>query len=253
MNCEEAQELLEAFHDGELTAETRSTLAAHVKNCADCSAALAQFTALSAAIKAVGAYPEPERLRHSVQKLADDAGRARAAAPWRRRFGLLAASHIGVALAGGLVAYVLLAERDASTFNTQEAVSAHVRSLMDNQLVQVASSDTHTVRPWFAGKVDFSPDVRDFAAAGYPLIGGRVDYVGASKVAALVYAHNKHVINVFVSVAGPMDFGAPRETSRNGYTIVEWRLGDLRYRAVSDLSPVELEDFVRRLKTQPAL
>ena len=253
MNCEEAQELREAFHDCELTAETRSAVAAHVKTCADCSAALAQLGTLSNAIKAVGAFPVPESLRHNVEKLASEAQRARIASPRRRQFALLAASHIGVALAGGLLAWMLLADQSARNFNVEEAVSAHVRSLMDNQLVQVASSDTHTVRPWFAGKVDFSPDVRDFAAAGFPLIGGRVDYVGGSKVAALVYSRNKHVINVFVSPAGQLDVGGLREASRNGYTIIEWQNRDLRYRAVSDLSAAELDEFVRGLKARTAL
>jgi anti-sigma factor RsiW len=253
MKCDEAQELLEAYHDGELTAETRSTLAAHLRICADCPAALAQLDALSGAIKTVGAYPVPERLRRNVQKLADDAVRARVVPPRRWRFALLAASHIGVALAGGLLAYMLLAERNARTFDIQETVTAHVRSLMDNQLVQVASSDMHTVRPWFAGKIDFSPDVRDFATAGFPLVGGRVDYVGTAKVAALVYTHNKHIINVFVSPAGALDLAIPRQSSRSGYTIIEWQKQDLHYRAVSDLNPVELAEFVKALKSDQAL
>jgi len=114
-------------------------------------------------------------------------------------------------------------------------------------LVQVASSDTHTVRPWFAGKVDFSPDVQDLAATGFPLAGGRVDYVGGSKVAALVYSRNKHIINVFVSPVGQFDAGGLLEASRNGYAIIDWQVGDLRYRAVSDLNATELREFVRAL------
>ncbi len=247
MNCEEARELLEAYHDGELTVETRSALAVHLKSCAGCTATLAQLEELSGAIKSAGAFAVPENLRRNVEKLAGDAARTRTAPARRLRFGLLAASHIGVASAGGLIAYALLAEQTARRFDIQEAVSAHVRSLMDNRLVQVASSDTHTVRPWFAGKVDFSPDVRDFTAAGFPLVGGRVDYVGAAKVAALVYVRNKHVINVFVSPAGMADFAAPRETSRNGYTIVEWQKQDLLYRAVSDLNASELNEFMQVL------
>ncbi len=252
MNCEEARELLEAYHDGELTVETRSALAAHLKTCAGCTAALAQLGALSAAIKSAGAFPVPTSLRRNVEKLADEAARDRAAPVRRLRFGLLAASHIGVALAGGLIAYLLFGQQAERIFNQQELVSAHVRSLMDSRLVQVASSDTHTVRPWFAGKVDFSPDVRDFSASGFPLVGGRVDYVGAAKVATLVYMRNKHIINVFVSPAssvGTLELTTPRTISRNGYTIIEWQKQDLLYRAVSDLNAAELAEFTEALKT----
>ena len=120
-------------------------------------------------------------------------------------------------------------------------------------LVQVTSSDSHTVRPWFAGKIDFSPDVRDFATAGFPLVGGRVDYVGAAKVAALVYTHGKHVINVFVSPAGSLDLGLSHEMqSRTATRSSNGRKHDLRYRAVSDLNASELDEFVRAVKSTPA-
>jgi anti-sigma factor RsiW len=251
MNCEEAQELLEPYHDEELTAETRSAVAAHVKSCTPCTSALSQLGDLSTAVKAVGAFPVPDSLRRNVQKLIADS--LRSVAPMRGfGFGTLAASHIAVAVVGGLATYGYLADRDLRAFNAREVVSAHVRSLMDNKLVQVTSSDTHTVRPWFAGKLDFAPDVRDFAGSGYPLVGARIDYVGGGKVAALVYMHDKHIINVFVSPAALPEFGALGEVSKNGYTIVEWRSRDLLYRAVSDLNAAELEGFVRALKAPPA-
>jgi anti-sigma factor RsiW len=140
-----------------------------------------------------------------------------------------------------------MGESYSRAFNARELVSAHVRSLMADNLVQVTSSDTHTVRPWFAGKIDFAPDVTDFAREGFPLIGGRVDYVGGAKAAVLVYGHNQHVINVFVSPAQAMDIGSVQQSRKNGYTIVAWRKGDLRYRAISDLNASELADFVRKL------
>jgi anti-sigma factor RsiW len=252
MNCEEARELLEAYHDEELMAEARSAVAAHVRHCEECAAELASLGGLSGAIKAVGPFPVPESLRRNVEKLAADARRANTAIPRRFGFRALAASHIGIAAAAGLAAYAVAAQGYSRSFATQEAISAHVRSLMDDRLVQVTSSDSHTVHPWFAGKIDFSPDVRDFASVGYPLVGGRVDYVGTTKVAVLVYSHGKHVINVFVSPAGSLDLGLPHETSRNGYTVIEWRNQDLRYRAVSDLNTAELQEFVRALKSSPA-
>jgi anti-sigma factor RsiW len=247
MNCDEAQELLEAFHDGELTPETRSTVAAHVKTCARCADTLTQLDQLSGAVKSIGRFPAPETLRRNVGKLAT-ADRAPAAPQRRFGYGALAASHIGIALAGGLLGYAVLGESMSRTFDTQDIVSAHMRALMSGQPVQVTSTDTHTVRPWFAGKLDFTPDTRSIE--GFPLIGARIDYVGGRNVAALVYGHDKHVIDVFVSPAATLDRLAPRQTGKNGYTIIEWRAGDLRYRAISDLDARELHDFVQKLEAR---
>lgn len=252
MNCEEAQELLEAFHDGELTSDTRAAVAAHVKTCATCTAALARLDDLSSAIKSVGAFEPPESLRRNVGKLIAENRHGLSRTGRRRMFGALAASHIMVAALGGALTYGLIRQYDARDFSAQELVSAHVRSLMDNKLIQVASSDMHTVRPWFAGKVDFAPDVRNFDPKEFPLIGGRVDYVGGAGVAALVYGHNKHVINVFVSPAAARGMSGETASTKNGYNIVEWQMQDLRYRAISDMSADELRDFVNKLKSAPA-
>ena len=251
MNCEEARELLEAFHDEELTPETRSAVAAHIKSCASCGAALARLDDLGIAIKAVGQFEVPASLRESVAKLAAQTDRA-ASNTWRRwTFGSLAASHIAFALVGGAVTYGIVRQNISRDFGSQEIVAAHVRSLMDNRLVQVTSSDTHTVRPWFAGKLDFAPDVRNFDPDNFPLVGGRLDYVGGTSVAALVYAHNKHIINVFVSPATASESKPVEQYTHNGFTIYEWQIQDLRYRAISDLSAVEMQDFVRKLDVKP--
>ena len=247
MNCEETQELLEAFHDGELTPETRAMVAAHVKACANCTRDLAQLGALRDAIKSVGRFPVPESLRDNIAK----ATAAERRAPWRRfGFGALAASHIGVALAGGLITYAVMGETFSRAFEAQDLVAAHVRALMSGALTQVASSDTHTVRPWFAGKLDFAPDARSFE--GFPLVGARVDYVGGRNVAALVYTHQKHVIDVFVSPSTSFDDTGLTRSTRNGYTILSWRVGDLRYRAISDLNAQELEALAHQLDAKPA-
>lgn len=250
MNCEEARELLEAFHDNELTLDTRAAVEAHIKTCASCTLTLARLADLSAAIKAVGPFPVPEGLHQKVQHLIASADHGAMDRKRRWVFGALAASHIGVAVLGGALAYGVMNGSFSRELNTEEVLSAHVRSLMDGQLVQVTSSDTHTVRPWFAGKVDFSPDVTDFAREGFPLIGARVDYVGGAKVAALVYRHDKHVINVFVSPTGWFGVGGVQQSHKNGYTVVEWRKDDLRYRAISDLNASELADFVRKLDAE---
>ena len=252
MNCEEALELLEAFHDGELTAETRAAVAAHVATCANCKATLAQLDDLSAAIQGVGAFETPASLRLNVVKLVAENKKGVSRTGRRWMFGALAASHIAFAVLGGAAAYSVIRNYDARDYSAQELVSAHVRSLMDNKLIQVSSADTHTVRPWFAGKVDFAPDVRNFDPENFPLLGGRVDYVAGNGVAALVYGHKKHVIKVFVSPASPSDSKGHVQLSKNGYAIVEWQMQDLRYRAISDLSADELKDFVTKLHASSA-
>jgi anti-sigma factor RsiW len=121
-----------------------------------------------------------------------------------------------------------------------ELIAGHVRSLMVDHLVDVASTDQHTVRPWFNGKIDFAPPVADYASSGFPLIGGRVDYLAGRPVAALVYRHQQHVINVFLWPSGDASESAPRELSAQGYHLLRWSEGGLAYWAVSDLNAREL-------------
>ena len=124
----------------------------------------------------------------------------------------------------------------------QDVLSSHLRSLIGAHLLDVPSSDQHTVKPWFNGKLDFSPEVRDFTAQGYPLIGGRIDYARGRPVAALVYQRRKHVINVFTGPSAAADGGA--ELDHNGYHVVHWNISGMTWWAVSDLNAGELRQFV---------
>jgi anti-sigma factor RsiW len=168
------------------------------------------------------------------------AARGRPGPFWRGAFSGIG----GTALAAGL-AFFLLAPRLTSPL-LDDLVSAHVRSLMPDHLIDVVSTDKHTVKPWFAGHTDVSPVVADFDNQGYRLIGGRADYFDHQRAAVVVYQHGSHVINVFSWAA---DRGAlPQDTTRNGYHMAFWRTGNLAYCAVSDTGWDELQGLVRLLR-----
>jgi anti-sigma factor RsiW len=132
----------------------------------------------------------------------------------------------------------------------QQLLSAHIRSLMPNHLMDVASTDQHTVKPWFAGKLDFSPPVVDLADEGFPLAGGRLDYLQGRTVAVLVYQRRGHVINVFVMPVRDDRATAPKPVMRQGYHVAEWQKSGMRAWAVSDLGGDELEQFAQLLKAR---
>ncbi len=146
------------------------------------------------------------------------------------------------ALAIVTVSVEMLRRSSATEALAQQVVSDHIRSLMANHLTDVTSSDQHTVKPWFSGKIDFSPVVKDMVARGFPLTGGRLDYVDGHPVAALLYSRHKHIINLFVwPTTGPdTSFGT---LTIKGYNVIYWTRSHMAYWAVSDLNPRELEEF----------
>src|SRR5689334_11285212 len=129
----------------------------------------------------------------------------------------------------------------------QEIVSSHVRSLLLDHLIDVPSSDTHTVKPWFNGKLDFAPEVKDFAAQGFPLVGGRLDYLNGQAVAALVYQHKQHFINVFVWPTATASGRRQRVEKHRGYAVIMEEANGLRYCLVSDLNEKELAELAHLL------
>jgi anti-sigma factor RsiW len=173
--------------------------------------------------------------------------RVRALKVWRAAsFWAGAAGGIGGTAIAATVAFLLLAPPLLNPL-VNDLLSAHVRSLMPAHLIDVVSTDKHTVKPWFAGHADVSPAVADFEPQGYKLLGGRADYLDRQRAAVVVYQHGAHVINVF-SWAGPPSSNLPRDTTRNGYHMAFWRQGDIEYCAVSDTGWDELLGLVRLLR-----
>jgi anti-sigma factor RsiW len=186
-------------------------------------------------------YRAPLHLRNQVlAAVRQSAGSGGKTLPWRG-FAIAAS----LLLAGSLTwnAALLRTRNSTGVAIAQTLVASHVRSLMGTHLLDVPSSDQHTVKPWFNGKLDFSPDVQDFKSQGFALIGGRVDYLADRPVAVLVYQRRQHVINVFTWPSSSADDRAP-EVRRNGYGLIHWTKAGMTFWAVSDLNPTELAQFV---------
>lgn len=235
-DCGELRLLVQADHDGELDAAQAATLARHLDGCADCGWLRDDLAALSADIRAAGLREAaPPGL---VRRFAPGVPPARRG--WRvsRQLPGFAA---GLALAASVA--LLLLPRAGIEDPGAAVVAAHIRALQPGHLLDVPSGSQHTVRPWFAGKLDFAPPVPDFAAQGFPLAGGRLDYLEGRPVAALVYRRGLHVIDVFVwPQAGAPE--APGFSASSGYNLAAWRQGGMAFRAASDMNREELADFV---------
>jgi anti-sigma factor RsiW len=259
--CAEALRV-QAYFDGELDALAALEIERHGEHCPECRALLESLAQTRARLRAELEFPmAPAHLRAAVARALDaeaapagaagghTAPRALAAAARRSRpFWFGAASGLGAALAAGLLLFVLLPLRSAPVLD--ELVGAHVRSLMPEHLTDVVSSDRHTVKPWFAGHADVSPVVVDFATQGYRLVGGRADFFEQQRVAAVVYQHGAHLINVFSWVAGRP--ALPEFSSRSGYHIACWRDANLQSCAVSDTGWDELQGLTRLLRERGA-
>jgi anti-sigma factor RsiW len=237
---------LDASMDGELAPGDARALEAHLAQCPECARFREGRLALRAAITArVPVFPAPDALRARVRAAVGAATRARAPrrfigrSAWRPL--ALAASLVAVALGS----WRLALERAAAETLQEEVLGSHVRSLMPGHLTDVPSSDQHTVKPWFNGRLDFSPPVSDFAGVGYPLLGGRLDYVAGRAVAALVYGRRQHLINVFLWPAARGPAVAPATRTQQGYHLLHWATTDYTYWVVSDLGLAELHDFTR--------
>jgi len=245
MNCQDVRHLLHPYSDGELDLVRHVQIEAHLTDCAECAEQEKRLRSLRAAIASPSLYHRaPAGLRTRVQLA------TRPVTHGRRRLSLqLTGIAAGVLLLVGASATIgmlmLRAGLSADDRLAEWVVAAHVRALQVDHLTDVASSDQHTVKPWFRGKLDFSPQVPDFSAQGYPLSGGRLDYLADRPVAALVYHRKLHAINLFTWPAHNDGEKAVRGLSRQGFHIRYWQTSGMTYWAISDLNDREFDEFVR--------
>lgn len=248
MNCREIRALSHAYADRELDLVRTNEIEQHLNDCRSCSREIANIRALSSALKSSTFYfRAPANLTKKIRASTcarngtahwpqRSVVRKESWAQWMRWFIPVAASALVIVLA---ISFVPSADKRL----TEEVVASHVRSLMANHLTDVASTDQHTVKPWFDGKIDFAPPVSDLAERGFPLVGGRLDYLQNRSVAAEVYQRNKHFINLFVWPTLQHRNTAKKLAIEKGYNVIYWQSSGMNYSAVSDLNAAELREF----------
>ncbi|MDQ0141844.1 anti-sigma factor family protein [Cupriavidus necator] len=255
MDCNDVCELLPACADDELGAAESLRLEQHLAQCAACTAELGRLRALRTAVREGATYHRASPALRAGIAAALPAARVPAGGEasrprWLEWFAWRPAVNAGLAaltvasMAFGLTLFLLReAPQDAMA---REVVSGHVRALIADHAIDVASTDRHTVKPWFNGRLDFAPPVPDMAAEGFALVGGRLDYLHGQRVAVLVYRRNQHPIDVFVLRGAGARKAAPDFDStltRQGYQITHWQAGGMDYWAVTDASAADLQRF----------
>ena len=274
MSCEEAIKLMDGYLDAELDPITKQTIEQHLRECHDCEHAYKTHAALIRTIgNATPYYKAPAELREQIQSSLREEIAARSMprvlpdVPSRLqskqlepRTVLFGTQWNWLALAAAVIFAAIIAfnlvprsqRPGADQFLATQLIASHVRSLMANHLADVASSDQHTVKPWLDERLDFAPPVVDLSPQGFPLIGGRLDYLDNRPVAALVYQRRKHFINLFVWPAGADAERTMKAISHQGYQLLHWLDSEFSYWAVSDISAKELQEFEQLFEQQVA-
>jgi anti-sigma factor (TIGR02949 family) len=257
MSCAVNQERLSAYVDGELPPDQAAEIAEHLSSCDVCAREYeATLEIVSRLRNDLARYRAPDVLRARIRTAIREERPERAPAvrkdrrvPWRA----VAAALIIAAASSGLT--LLAPSRHGSEpAISEEVLASHIRSLMPDHLTDVRSSDQHNVKPWFDGRIDFSPAVPRLDDEGFPLLGGRLDYIHGRPVAVVVYGRRQHVINIFSWPAASGGDANVSQESRHGYTMLHWRLGGAEYWVVSDLNVTELQQFATLLRqAEPTL
>jgi len=256
LNCDDARILMHGHLDGELDLAGDLEVQRHIEECPRCASEYAALRAMRTRLRDEAfKFEAPAALKEKIRRALPTPTPSRSngyqsrRGPWVQRAGRFA-----VPMAIGAVLALVITPRTFAPALDQhlanEVVASHVRSLMATHLMDVASTDQHTVKPWFNGKLDFSPPVTDFAKDGFPLVGGRLDYIDGQPVAALVYQHAKHVINVFMWPTAGTATSAERIETEHGYNVEQMTVAGMNCWVVSDLNPVELDKFAGLIRAK---
>jgi len=249
MSCDDARPLLALYHDGELDSLRALEVEHHLRACADCRAAFENLRTLGR-VTATAYFSAPPGLRDNLLRAIRDAEPSANVIelPRRSRSWLTGGLALAAAVVLGFFLGRVLERPTSNRALLAQLTDSHLRSLIGNHLTDVATSDQHTVRPWFEGKLDFAPPVEDLSAQGFPLIGGRVEYIGGRAVAALVYQRRQHFVNLFIwPEAGTEEPAAAK--SQRGYNFIHWSSNGMTFWAVSEISEDELRNFSREFAT----
>jgi anti-sigma factor RsiW len=252
VTCEEAGTLVHAYVDSELDLVRSLEVEAHLSACTVCTHEQASWRALRTAISGGSLYHEaPPGLEWRVRAAVRNARRAERGRGFAlARFGLASAAAAAVVLVAIIVKGTLPFGGQAGDLTALEVVDDHLRSLTANHLTDVLSSNQHTVKPWFDGRLNFTPPVKDLGAEGFPLVGGRLDYLDNLPVAAVVYRRREHIINLFISPAERAADTLPVSQVRGGYNLVHWTKSGMAYWAVSSVSGPELGRFAQLVREE---
>ncbi|MGA7914268.1 MAG: anti-sigma factor [Candidatus Acidiferrales bacterium] len=251
MACNDNQRLLHAYFDGELDLVRTIEFEDHLKSCPECSRDFAGQQALRKSLHAANLYQRaPQSLKNKIRAQIPREMQAQPVSTGRRTAieWLVVAAAILIAIVLGARIVRNVGGRRQSDLLSEQIVADHIRSLQPGHLYDVESTDQHTVKPWFDGKLDFAPPVTDLASKGFPLVGGRLDYLDHRDVAALVYRRQKHFINVFVWPSEVITTKVPETQTIRGYNLVFWQRDSMNFCAASDLNSAELEQFAQLLQ-----
>jgi len=249
VTCEEARPLVHAYVDGELDVVRSLEIEAHLSSCVACARGEASLRALRTAFTNALYHEAPAGLERRVRAAVRDARRAEGGRSFvLSHYGWGGAAAAAVLLVAIIVRGVLPTGPSAGDLTAREVVDDHLRSLTANHLTDVLSSNQHTVKPWFDGRLNFTPPVEDLGADGFPLVGGRLDYLDNRPVAAVVYRRRQHIINLFITPAEHAADTLPVTEVRGGYNIVHWTKSGMAYWAVSSVSGGELGRFAQLVR-----
>ncbi|HXE68891.1 MAG TPA: anti-sigma factor [Hyphomicrobiaceae bacterium] len=245
MQCREAHDVLSALLDDEVGVEQQQAARAHIAGCSLCGEVARDYRRIGDKLRTVARMPAPADLAGKVlARLATEAHSANDNRRFNwRGFAQQAATLLLVCGLSGLVGWHLAQSNFERRRLERDVVAAHVRSLLQDSTVQIASSESHTVKPWFNGRIEFAPTVKDLTAEGFPLIGGRLDFIDNRRTATLVYKRRRHLINVFMWPADGQNPKTPVPSLLQGYNTVTWTAGGITFWAVSDLNAKELGEL----------